>query len=207
MPNERPRIVGATIFVWLLACTRVVGAQSVEVSPFGGYLFGNDLFEVAAGRELDVDGAPALGIVVDVPLSSGLQFEAFVAHQEAAATVPFNPFRTPAPARISVDHWQGGALQVFGGKSVRPFLTGMLGLTRYAVEGDSEIRFALGTGGGVKLFPLRHVGVRLDGRVFATFVDADATVVACRVGSCLLVLHMNVAWQAVFTAGLTVEIP
>ena len=56
---------------------------------------------------------------------------------------------------------------------MRPFLTGMLGLTRYAVGGDSEIRFTLSAGGGVKLFPTRHIGVRLDGRVYTTFVEAD----------------------------------
>ena len=49
----------------------------------------------------------------------------------------------------------------------------MLGLTRYAGEGDSGDCFAMSAGGGVKLFPMRHLGLRLDGRLFAeAFVSA-----------------------------------
>ena len=90
---------------------------------------------------------------------------------------------------------------------LRPFLTGTLGLTRYAAEADSELRFTLGAGGGMKLFPTPHVGLRLDGRVFATFVDAGGSVIACSPGSCFLALHADVVWQAEFTAGVVVRFP
>src|SRR5436189_160709 len=73
--------------------------------------------------------------------------------------------------RISADHWLAGGLQEFSGNRVRGFTTGMFGLTRYAADSDSEFRFTLSAGGGVKLLPTSRVGVRLDGRVFATFLD------------------------------------
>ena len=85
---------------------------------------------------------------------------------------------------------------------MRPFLTGVLGLTRYAAPGDSEIRFTAGAGGGVKLFPLSSIGFRLDGRVFATLVDADASALVCSSGACLTALHVDVVWQAEFSAGV-----
>jgi hypothetical protein len=191
-----------------LVGTPVVSAQVVEVAPYGGYRFGGDVFEAVAGRPLDLDGAPAVGVVLDVPLSNGLQFEGLFSHQEASVLGLLQPFGgPPARWRVSVDHWQGGGLQEFGGVRARPFLTGMLGLTRYAAQGDSEIRFTLGAGGGVKLFPLSHVGVRLDGRAFATFLDADARTVACNGprGTCFFALNVNVVWQAEFTAGLLVR--
>jgi hypothetical protein len=57
---------------------------------------------------------------------------------------------------------QAGGLQEFSGGRVRPFLTGVLGLTRYAAEGaNSEIRFTAGAGGGVKLFPVSHRPIAL----------------------------------------------
>jgi hypothetical protein len=105
-----------------------------------------------------------------------------------------------------VEHYQVGGLQEFGGPEVRPFLTGSLGLTRYAIDSDNEVRFSLSAGGGVKLFPTRHTGVRLDGRLFSTFIDADAQALACApTRGCVTALRVNVVWQAEFTAGVVVK--
>ncbi len=86
-------------------------------------------------------------------------------------------------------------------------LTGLLGLTRYGTEGDNEIRFTVSAGGGIKLLPWSHVGVRLDGRVFMTIVDADTILTACRPGGCLLAFHADIVWQAEFSAGIVIKIP
>jgi hypothetical protein len=82
----------------------------------------------------------------------------------------------------------------------------MLGLTRYAGEGDSEIRFTVGGGGGVKLFPAPRVGVRLNGQVSATFVHADASVIGCSPGICLTRFDADIVWQLEFSAGLIVKV-
>ena len=47
-----------------------------------------------------------------------------------------------------------------------------------------------------------HVGLRLDGRVYTTFVDADARFVACAPGTCVTSLHVDVVWQAELSAGI-----
>jgi hypothetical protein len=191
---------------FLLASAAPARAQRVEMAPLGGYRFGNDLFESAVGARVDTDGAPALGLVVDVPMSNGLQFEGLFSHQGGTVDVLTDPFGRLAHVGVSVDHFQVGGLQEYGGPDVRPFLTGLVGLTRYAAGGDNELRFTTGAGGGVKIFPLARLGVRLDGRVFATFVDANATGIACANGSCLFALHVNIAWQAEFTAGVVVRL-
>jgi hypothetical protein len=79
-----------------------------------------------------------------------------------------------------------------------------LGLTRCGIEDDNEVRFTVAAGGGVKLPLQRRLGVRLDGRVFTTFVDADTRAVACAQGTCFFGLDVNVAWQAEFTAAMIV---
>ena len=179
-------------------------AQTVEITPFAGYRFGGDFFEVVTNQRVDVDGAPAAGIVVNVPLHEGLQFEGLFTHQEARITVPASRLVAESRVRITVDHWQAGGLQEFGTPRARPFLTGLLGLTRYAAEGDNEIRFTVGAGGGVKLFPIRRVAARFDGRVFATFVDVEGRAIACSPGICLVAFNAQIVWQAEFTAGLSV---
>jgi hypothetical protein len=185
----------------------VARAQSVEVSPFYGYRFGGDFFELVTRHPVDVDGAPAFGVALDVPLRKGLQLEVFFTHQEADIASGAASFGRVAVERAAVDHWLGGALQEFGGPRIRPFATGMLGLTRYGVEGDNEVRFTVNGGGGVKLLATPHIGVRLDGRISATFVDAHGSTLACLPGTCFLAVHANIVGQAEFTAGMVVRFP
>ena len=185
----------------------VASAQGLEVAPFAGYRFGGDFFELVTGQSLDLDGAPSLGLTVNIPLHNGLQFEGLFTHQEAYVVVPAGPFGPSMRSRITVEHWQGGGLQEYDFGRVRPFLTGALGLTRFAAPGDNEIRFAVSAGGGVKLFLSRHVGVRLDGRVFATFVDMETRFGVCGPRGCALSFYADVLWQADFTAALVFRFP
>jgi len=205
---------GARVVPWLLAALlglpALARAQTpVEITPFGGYRFGGDFFELITGEPVDLDGAPVFGVAVDVPIKDphGYQIEGLFSHEEANLTVHRQPFGPATIARVTVDHWMGGGLQEFGGERVRPFLTGMLGLTRYAGEGDNEIRFAMSAGGGVKLFPTRHLGLRLDGRLFATFVEADLAFLACgsAAGTCFVAFRTDVVFQAEFTAGAVLK--
>jgi hypothetical protein len=183
----------------------VAVGQPVEVGPIGGYRVGGDFFEQVTGQQVDLDGAPAVGLVVNVPLHDGLFVEALFTHQRAHVTVPGTLLLPATRWRIDVDHWEGGGLQEFGTDlRVRPFLTGLLGLTRYASEGDNEIRFTVAAGGGVKLMPWRRFGLRLDGRLFATFVDAEGGAIACTPGICLFSINTDIVWQAEFTAGVVV---
>jgi hypothetical protein len=178
-------------------------AQTVQVAPFGGYRFGGDLYEVITATPLDIDGAPSVGATVDVFVDRGLSVTFIYSHQEARIDVP-RPIAAPVRLRLSVDHWQAGGSQEVGRGAVRPFYTGTLGLTRFGGAGDSEVRFSLAGGGGVKLMPTRHVGARLDARVYAVFVDGGATTGICTPGVCFIGLDVSVAWQVEFTAGIVV---
>jgi hypothetical protein len=208
MLDERAgRLVTIVVLVMVFRAAPLA-AQPLEIVPTGGYRFGSDLFETAVAHRVNADGAPLAGLVFDAPLSDGLQFEALFTRQQGTVTV-VDPYGPPARFRVSIDNYQAGGLQEFSGGRVRPFLTGVLGLTRFGVEASSEWRFTVGGGGGAKLFATRHVGVRLDGRIYATFIDADAVAVACNSanGTCFYALRLSMAWQAEFTAGLVVRIP
>jgi hypothetical protein len=208
MARSMRRIGGIVVAAWLLCCPATGNAQAIEVTPFVGYRFGGAFFERVTGQSVDLDGARAIGAVVNVKFNDeGLFAEALFTRQEASLTFPGGLFTPPADWQITVDHWQGGGRQEFGtNPRVRPFLTGLLGLTHYAAEGDNEIRFTLSAGGGVKLMPMRHVGVRLDGRVFATFADVEGRVIACSPGVCLVAIDADILWQAEFSAGLVVAL-
>lgn len=186
---------------------RAAAQEAIEVEPFGGYRFGGDFFELITGQRVDLDGATVWGASVDVPLTigpSGLSFEGLFSHQHANLGL-----LSPTTGRLSawpitVEHWQAGALQEIDKGRARPFVDLMGGLTRYAAAGDNEIRFALSGGAGVKLLPSPRFGIRMESRVFATFVDASGAF-ACSSGFCLLALSAEVAWQWEFSAGLVVR--
>jgi hypothetical protein len=203
MPLSHFRLFGALSFVACLAGhASAAQAQGIEITPFGGYRFGGDFFEIVTGQPVDTDGAPAVGAIVDIPLRNGLQVEGLFTHQDAHVTVQATPLGPTTRRHVSVDHWQGGALQEYSEGRVRPFAIGTLGLTRYAGDGDSEMRFTLGAGGGVKLFPTSRVGVRLNGQVSATFVYLDARVAACSPGLCFFGVNADIVWQLEFSTGL-----
>jgi hypothetical protein len=210
MRSAKARLVGATaICLAMLSHAAPSFAQGVEVSPFYGYRFGGSFVELYTPQPFDFDGAPATGVVFDVRLYDGddFQIEGLFTHQAADVLVAPGPGRPVTQWRVSADHWLAGGLQEFSGGPVRAFTTGMLGLTRYAAEGNSEFRFTVSAGTGVKMFADRWLGVRFDGRVLATFVDGSGNAIACTPGVCLVGLHVNVAWQADFTAGVTVRFP
>jgi hypothetical protein len=190
----------------VLAHAASVCAQGIEITPFAGYRFGGDFFEIVTGRAIDRDGAPSVGAVVDVPLGYGLQVEGLFTHQ--SASLPLGPTLTGtvAHAHAIVEHYQAGGLQEFGLGRARPYLTGSLGVTRYALSGDNELRLAVAGGGGVKLFPTSAIGVRLDGRIFTTFVDVNGGATVCTTGRCFVQLHVDLVWQAEFVAGLVVRL-
>jgi hypothetical protein len=190
----------------LLCLTELASAQTVEFAPLAGYRFGGDLFELATRRPVDVDGAPVVGGALNVEMGDGLSFEALFSHQETHVSAPGDAFGPPVRLNVVVDHWLAGGRQEFPAGRVRPFLSGLLGLTRYGAEGDDEIRFAVAAGAGVILPIQRRLGVRLDSRVFTTFVDADANAVACAPGVCLIGLNVFTAWQLEFTADVVVTL-
>jgi hypothetical protein len=193
------------IVVATACCATSAAAQPVEIAPVGGYRFGGGFFEQVTQQQVDLDGAPVFGIVVNVPLHDGLFVEALASHQQGSVTVPESAIAPSTRWRIDVDHFQVGGLQeFFDRRRTRPFLTGLLGLTRYAADGDNEIRFTASAGGGVKLMPVPRFGLRLDGRVFATFVEVEGRAIACSPGICLVAFNANIVWQAEFTAALVV---
>jgi hypothetical protein len=195
----------------LVVCLLVLGddlcAQTLEITPFGGYRLGGDFFELLAAHPVDRDGALTLGAAVDFPLSNGFHVEGVFTHERASFFIPTGLAAPPARWDTTIDHWLGGGLQELGNGRVRPFLTGLIGLTRYAAGGDSEIRFAAAGGGGVKVFPGSPIGLRLDGRVFATLVDAGGSASVCGGGGCFVALHLEMVWQAEFTTGIVFSFP
>jgi hypothetical protein len=179
-------------------------AQTVEVAPFGGYRFGGGFYEIVTGASVDVDGAPSFGAALNVRIGEDLFVEGLFTHQQARFTLPPSLDAAQTRWRVDVDHYQVGGLRELMPGRARPFLTGAVGLTRYASQGDNEFRFTVSAGGGVKLFATEHLALRLDGRGYATFVNGEGDVLFCAPGICIGSFDVAVVWQAEFTAAMAI---
>lgn len=181
-------------------------AQRVENTPFAGFRVGSVISEVDGRPVVDDDGGPSVGVVVDVvfgPLLDGLKVEGVFSRQTADLEVRTSLLDPPASVRVEVDQIQAGGVHDFSDGRVRPFLAGLLGITRYAVPGDTEVRFSVGVGTGLKIYPTRHVGIRLDARGYMTVTDLGSAGV-CGGFGCAIGFSVSPAFQGDFTAGLLV---
>jgi hypothetical protein len=179
-------------------------AQQVEVTLVA-VVRGGGIAEVAAGTVVDDDGGPSLGVIVDMVfggLADGLKVEALFSRERADLRVRGSFFDSPVSVAIEVDQLLLGGVRDLSDGRVRPFLAGLLGITRYAVAGDNEVRFSVGAGTGVKFYATRHLGVRLDARGYMTVINLSGAGV-CGYG-CIIRFNVSPAFQGDFTAGLIV---
>jgi len=96
--------------------------------------------------------------------------------------------------------------------SARPFFFIGLGMTQYSPENiqgnsvDSKSKFSTTGGGGVKLFPTEHLGIRLSARWTPTYIRSDPSGFFCSTfwigGVCWVIEEPNYSHQFEFTGGL-----
>src|SRR5262245_51447181 len=102
---------GLVAMVCVLAAPCAASAQTVEISPFGGYRFGGGFFERVTGQDVDLDGTGVVGGTVNVALYEGLWIEGLFTHQRGRVSVPGPSGMPPTRWNIDVDHWMAGGLQ------------------------------------------------------------------------------------------------
>jgi hypothetical protein len=206
LPRFFRRTHAAIVVVLLVASPAM--AQSVEIAPFGGYRLGWGVSNVEGAPVVDDDGGVSFGIVANIPIgppADGFTFEALFSREQARVKVQPTFFSPPVMANVEVDHMMIGVQQELDNSSAsraRAFISGLVGLTRYAAGGDTEIRFTIGLGAGGKFFATRHLGLRLEARGYMTIIDLGGRGVCS--GGCVFVFNANPVFQADVTAGVIV---
>jgi opacity protein-like surface antigen len=195
-----------TILITLLIVALVptaAFAQQFEITPFGGYRFSDDFYDYYSNTRYGVSDGSSYGLTFDYTLNLDMQVEFLWSHQETR----FNVGGGPDPEgrfNLGIDYFHIGGVQLFENGNSTPFLVGTLGVTHINPEDNrysSDTRFSLAAGGGVKFMPSEHLGVRLDGRVYGTYVNGSGGVF-CGPYGCNFGYGGSLYWQVEFTVGL-----
>lgn len=153
-------------------------AADLELTPFVGYQLGgtfesdddyNDDFDLF--DDVDIEESESYGLILDIGVSKNAQIEVFYSRQDSAFEE--SGFLGATLGDVEIEYFHVGFLWQWGAGQVKPFVVASGGGTRFTLPGDSDTRPSAAIGGGVKVFFNDHVGLRLDGRVYSTFIDED----------------------------------
>jgi len=176
----------------------------VEITPFVGYQFGGKI-RVRDGY-LKVKDDVNFGFVLDITLRPGAQLEFMYSRQSTVmrADTFYNPEEMLFD--MAMEYYQiGGLYEVYRADMIRPFGVMTLGLAHLSPkpnEISSEVRFAFGLGGGVKVFPSQHFGLRLEGRLHFPFISGGTGFWCGLPGGCAVTVGGELMVQASLNAGL-----
>ena len=193
--------------------------QSIDISPFIGGHFGGSFnleqagepnfrahlrdglsYGISGGFRFDQEDCVNCGLV---EFRWMRQNSRLTVKQDPLALVPTPLGATAFSAPVTLDHFLGDFTREWpleSAKSVRPFITGTLGVVHISAPAAGATRFAFGLGGGFKAFPSQHWGFKLQAEYLPIVLHGEAQPVVC-VASCVAILSGGLANQFTVSVG------
>ena len=149
-----------------------------ELTPFAGYRIGGSFDEEEGDGEVELNDSDAQGIIFNIKAKHNGQYEVLYARQSTDART--EGFLADDPTiDLDVEHFHFGGTYLFDGDNTRPFIALTIGVSQFdpgITDSNSESFFSVSFGGGVQLNATKRLGVRLEARVFTTFVEDDSRI-------------------------------
>ena len=194
----KPRTL--TLFLALAVMASLAQGQvrdcTWEITPFYGYLWGGS-FDSGSNalflNRVDVADHAAYGLSVGYNMTSTVEFEARWARSETHFVPPHadQVFGGPTPSlgNLTIDYVMGYTTFNFGHSQFVPYFTMGLGAAilnpgprlnvadfpcpqAVCAEAATSTRFTGALGGGLKVFVNPHIGFRMDGRYYSTYLNS-----------------------------------
>jgi hypothetical protein len=194
----------AVILIVGLAISNLAWAADVEITPFAGYTMGGDFTNAGTGQSLSFDDTSSYGIMLDFKQAEDSWIELYYSRQQTRLKADQGLFVGNPLLDVDVEYYHIGGTYGQATGRVKPFVVGTLGATYMDPKGagfQSETKFSLSLGGGVKLYATERVGVWLDARWFGTFIGGNGSVF-CSGGTCLVNIEGDVLSQLTANAGV-----
>jgi opacity protein-like surface antigen len=173
-------------------CATPALAQRNEIGLLGGYTTSANIEKKTRGIEtLKVDHGFTWGAELGRSLSDHFGVEVSWARQQTAMVIGTSAGSADL-FDMKLDALQGNLLYRPGPPNARleSFLVAGFGATFLSAEGlDSETKFSWSVGGGVKWFPRKRVGARIEARYAPTVLGDSSSDVCDPFGFCQGELH------------------
>jgi hypothetical protein len=206
------KTLGLILITFSILVPSVIFAQAkIEITPFGGYMFGGKLRFYEG--ELKVENSGNYGILLDVAVARDTKLEFFWSQMSTTAKFkPYYGFDFPELTdafKVNINYIQIGGVQEanVNNDKVKPFGAFTLGAT-YFNPTDNNItdnwQFSVTLGGGAKFWFTDRIGIRLQGRLLMPLYFAGAGVYFGTGGSGLSVGAGSTILQGDLTAGLII---
>ena len=187
-----------------------------EITPFVGYVFGSSVS--TRNGKVGIAGDMNYGVLLDVNVRPGGQIELSYARQDTKFTYEqFGGIKRDL-TDVAVNYFQIGGLGYMAQGQAQPFMSFTLGATWYdpkqntiddgegnTIRIDDDWRFSMQLALGAKYFASERVGLRVQGRLYATFLDSGGGVF-CGFGGCSLGLFGTGVVQGDFSGGVTITV-
>jgi hypothetical protein len=217
-PGVRVRVrAAASILGAAVLCCVSIGSAAAEdrdprfeLTPYLGYRIGGEFEQQGGSAKYELDEGNAAGLVFNIVARDvNTQWQVLYGQQSTHLKTPVS-FDPSGRLGLDVEYFQFGGTYLFDddGDDTRPFVALTAGVTHFGptLPGvDSESFFSGSIGGGVQLLKTHRVGVRLEARVFATFVNTDGAIFCHsgpQAGACAISIHGTALYQFEASAGV-----
>ena len=220
MKSENPRY-GIWLRAHSMVLSLILGSSSLwsqqqtqpkllrfDLTPIVGYRTSTS-FTTQAGIEgvsarVVLDSSPSYGAAFGVRLDEDnlIEFrwarENTHSHVEGAVVVP-------SRVHVKLDQFHGDFTHEYTLEEwrpwIRPFVMASVGATRFSdAASNSFTRFSFGIGGGVKFFPTRHLGFKMQAQWLPVLVEPEVVSFVCGTG-CAFRLQSQGISQGEFAMG------
>jgi opacity protein-like surface antigen len=181
----------------------LTATATVEITPMAGYRFGGNL-EDQDGVNVNLKSGATGAVAIDFDYERDTQIELFWSRQ--TTTLDDNPGFPRFDLDIDYIHL-GGTILFPGEFDFIPYGAGGAGVTIFTpdqADFGSETRFSVSLGGGIKYFPVKHVGLRLEGRGYVTWFP-ESGALFCSDNTCTTYLEGDAMFQFEGLAGVIVR--
>lgn len=175
-----------------------------EITPFYGVMGGGSFDDTTDGTKRNLKDAGAWGIVFNFDAQDHRQYEIFYGKQSTS-------IKGATPIDLDIQFLQiGGTVMWPDNEHVIPYFLATAGAAKLTPDGtglDSTTRLAFTFGGGLKIPIVKHVGLRLEARGYATVLNSSGDIFCnsnSGTGTCAIRAHSSTLVQYSTTAGVVV---
>jgi len=200
-----------TISLFLISCLLLalapasVSAEGFRITPFLGYRAGGDFEDGGTGAVLSLSEEETYGIILNKETKPGFDAEFYYSFQPAHL-IAGGAVTPGVLAEVDVEYFHLGGRQYWDKGAIRTFVVASAGATHFSSDAsnlESDTRFSIGLGGGVELGGEGRIGLRLEGRGFATFFNENSGILCGSQGGCVILMESNFFLQYEVGAGVT----